>query len=69
MKLLSLLLLTALIPCSLQSALADEVPPSIGTCYYAYGCIGAAAGGSWSEDQCRQMGGHSLDVGGICLSL
>ena len=39
-----------------------------GPCFTLYQCQGASIG-SYSDDQCRSMGGHSMLNGGICISL
>ena len=42
-----------------------------GICYSAYACNGISLSGDAliSEDSCRQMGGNSLDVGGVCQNI
>lgn len=46
-------------------------PRWIGECYTLFNCEGSSIG-VLSDDQCRNMGGHSMRVGGnagACMSL
>ncbi len=40
-----------------------------GECYYSFNCAGTPIG-EFSDQQCKSMGGHSMDVGGgSCIPL
>ncbi|MGZ3693393.1 MAG: hypothetical protein ACXWQO_04325 [Bdellovibrionota bacterium] len=53
---------------SVAPAKAKQNTASFGACYTLYNCQGGSIG-SYDDMQCRNMGGHSINSGGLCMNL
>jgi hypothetical protein len=51
-----------------HSAKASQQQAAFGACYTLYNCAGGSMG-SFTDIQCRSMGGHSMNSGGLCINL
>lgn len=51
-----------------HSAKADQRRAAFGACYTLYDCQGGSIG-TFTDTQCRSMGGHSINSAGLCLNL
>ncbi len=47
---------------------AKDPKANFGACYSLYNCQGGSMG-SYTDIQCRSMGGHSMNSGGLCINL
>ena len=47
---------------------AKDPKANFGACYSLYNCQGGSMG-SYTDIQCRNMGGQSMNSGGLCINL